>query len=293
MAPRYQEGNSNNEGVVDGNANAAKEVHYIGVRKRKWGRYGAEIRDPTSKKRFWLGTWDTAEEAATEYDKAAKILKHPNAKKNFPSSDSETLAEQQSRRATFDRLIAFKAASSSASTASVAALPLTPAAQKINLRNKIKKKLLARSDIAKSVKPWTQPFLNRGVGVQGVGNDSLGMIRSSMRPEPHLRNPSGNPNPNPSFNPSHSFNFVDNAADLQQPPVVMTLFGRTLWPQIRTHEGHGWVGAAAGKNRLHATSNDDSSQPIPPEMKKVSQQLFDLNLEAEEDYEGSHVAKAF
>ena len=87
MAPRYQ------EGVVDGNANAAKEAHYIGMGKRKWGRYAAEIRDPTSKKRFWLGTWDTAEEAATEYDKAAKILKQPNAKKNFRSSGRETLAE--------------------------------------------------------------------------------------------------------------------------------------------------------------------------------------------------------
>jgi EREBP-like factor len=56
---------------------------FVGVRQRPSGRWVAEIKDTTQKIRMWLGTFETAEEAARAYDEAACLLRGSNTRTNF------------------------------------------------------------------------------------------------------------------------------------------------------------------------------------------------------------------
>ncbi|CAN1779440.1 Ethylene-responsive transcription factor ERN1 [Linum perenne] len=73
------------EGMKGKNKKSSGRGHhrFVGVRQRPSGRWVAEIKDSLQKVRLWLGTFDTAEDAARAYDDAARALRGDNARTNF------------------------------------------------------------------------------------------------------------------------------------------------------------------------------------------------------------------
>jgi len=62
---------------------ASRGRRFVGVRQRPSGRWVAEIKDSAQRVRLWLGTFDTADEAARAYDEAARALRGENTRTNF------------------------------------------------------------------------------------------------------------------------------------------------------------------------------------------------------------------
>ena len=86
VQPKEQKGvsaNKQSKFKERSNTSNKSKNKFVGVRQRPSGKWVAEIKDTTKKIRMWLGTFDTAEEAARAYDEAACLLRGSNTRTNF------------------------------------------------------------------------------------------------------------------------------------------------------------------------------------------------------------------
>uniref|UniRef100_A0A0E0QIS6 AP2/ERF domain-containing protein n=1 Tax=Oryza rufipogon TaxID=4529 RepID=A0A0E0QIS6_ORYRU len=77
-----EDGSGGGRGGFGTSVDVAPERKFRGVRKRPWGKYGAEIHVSQQSAHMWLGTFDTAEEATRVYDHTALRLRGPSGMTN-------------------------------------------------------------------------------------------------------------------------------------------------------------------------------------------------------------------
>lgn len=89
MELQFQQQQRQAECQAKGRRRSSSKCKFVGVRQRPSGRWVAEIKDTTAHKiRVWLGTFETAEDAARAYDEAACLLRGSNTRTNFAAAVS-------------------------------------------------------------------------------------------------------------------------------------------------------------------------------------------------------------